>query len=94
MAGDSFRTITSFPELLRFKNISQLMCNKNLREKVFKLIDDNHIITNEYYKINQALIQKIHNLELYKISMNYKFKTDILSPLEDCYQTNYDNLRE
>jgi hypothetical protein len=71
MAGDAFRTITSFPELLRFKNISQLMCNKNLREKVFKLIDDNQIITNEYYKINQALIQKIHLLELSRISMNH-----------------------
>jgi hypothetical protein len=38
IAGDSFRTITNFPELLRFKNVNEYICNKALREKVTEMI--------------------------------------------------------
>ena len=39
MAGDSFRTITAFPELLRFKNVNEYLCNKTLRDKVSELVN-------------------------------------------------------
>lgn len=48
IAGDSFRTITAFPELLRFKNVNEYICNKALRDKVTDLMNHNQIITSDY----------------------------------------------
>ena len=52
VAGDSFRTITAFPELLRFKNVNEYLCNKTLRDKVTELISHSQIVTSDYSKIN------------------------------------------
>jgi hypothetical protein len=60
MAGDSFRTITSFPELLRYKDVNEYLCNKKLRDRVFELLNLNKIITSEYQKINHEIITHIH----------------------------------
>jgi hypothetical protein len=45
IAGDSFRTITSFPELLRYKDVNEYVCNKKLNDKVYELLNHNKIVT-------------------------------------------------
>lgn len=50
MCGGSFRMITQFPELLRFKNMSEYICNNKLREYVTKLQNDwNQKIATDYH---------------------------------------------
>jgi hypothetical protein len=64
MAGDSFRTITSFPELLRYKDVNEYLSNKKLRDKVYDLLNMNKIVTSQYQQINHEIIQKIHQIDL------------------------------
>ena len=64
IAGDSFRTIIQYPELLRYGSVKQFMCNKKLRERVKYIIDANTKSADEYCQINETLIQKINNLDL------------------------------
>jgi hypothetical protein len=63
MAGESFRTITAFPELLRYRNVNEYIRNKSLRDKVFDLINLNSIITSDYQKINHKIIVRIHMMD-------------------------------
>lgn len=78
MAGDSFRTITSFPELLRYKDVNEYLCNKKLRDKVYDLLNLNKIITSDYQKINHEIIQKIHQIDLKLMKNTEEFQQDIL----------------
>ena len=83
MAGDSFRTITSFPELLRYKDVNEYLSNKKLRDKVYDLLNMNKIVTSQYQQINHEIIQKIHQIDLKMMKNTEEFSMDILLPLEE-----------
>ena len=93
MAGDSFRTITSFPELLRYKDVNEYLSNKKLRDKVYDLLNMNKIVTSQYQQINHEIIQKIHQIDLKMMKNTEDFQMDILLPLEEKFQENFQNLK-
>lgn len=94
IAGDSFRTIASFPELLRFKNVNEFICNKTLREKVYEMINFNQIITADYQKINHGIITQIHNLDIKLVKNTEDFVHEMIQPLSDRYHDYYTQLKQ
>ena len=88
IAGESFRTIISFPDLLRYKDVNEYLCNKTLRDKVHELLTLNQIISSDYQKINHTIISAIHMMDLKVITNTDEFHFKTLAPLEDRYSEN------
>ena len=57
IAGESFRMITTFPDLLRFNNLNEIKCDTNLRMQVDKLLERRKEIDESYIFINKQLIE-------------------------------------
>lgn len=83
IAGDSFRTITSFPDLLRFKNLNEVVTNKTLRQKVDELLQTEDKIHQEYKAINDKIINEIHSIDLAQLKTTPDFIVQISMPLQD-----------